>query len=63
VSAPANWLREQINSAREEIARWPAWKKEELAAETRAGAEGSSDKSDLTTGRAADRALSGEASR
>jgi hypothetical protein len=28
-----NWLKEQLNAAREEIENWPEWKKKELDAE------------------------------
>jgi hypothetical protein len=30
----ANWLKEQLETARKEIRKWPDWKKRELAAET-----------------------------
>ena len=31
---PASWLKEQLEAARKEIARWPEWKKKELREET-----------------------------
>ena len=31
---PANWVKEQLETARNEIKKWPDWKRRELDAET-----------------------------